>query len=309
MVDVSVIIVSWNTQELLDRCLRQLYVAAVGLNVEVFVVDNASHDGSQALVRERYPEVLLIANDTNVGFVRANNQALPAAQGEFVLLLNSDAFLDAQALRVLIAFMRANPRVGATGPRLRYPDGSLQRSCTAFPTLWHELCLMTQLDRLLPKSRLFAGYWYADWQYDKLREVDSIMGACLLVRKRAIEHVGVLDEDYIMYSEEVDWCYRIKQAGWHNYLVPEAGAEHIWGGSTGPVRVEAFVQFFRSRLTFFRKHRGPLSTAMLKVIFGFGGAVRVIAGLPLLLAARLQRRNAHPKLLCYWRLLGALPGL
>jgi hypothetical protein len=309
MLDLSVIIVSWNTRDLLDRCLRQLYRAAAGLAIEVFVVDNASHDGSQELVRERYPQAMLLANDTNLGFVRANNQALPQAGGEFVLLLNSDAFLDPDALQMLVDFMRAHPRAGAAGPRLRYPDGALQRSCTAFPTLWHELCLMLQLDRLFPSSPIFASYWYAGWQYDTVREVDSIMGACLLVRNTAMQQIGILDEDYVMYSEEVDWCYRIQQAGWQNYLVPAATAEHIWGGSTGPVRVEAFVQFFRSRLTFFRKHRGLLATGILKGIFGFGGAVRVVAGLPLLVLARLRKRQAHPKLICYWRLLGALPGL
>jgi GT2 family glycosyltransferase len=307
--DVSVIIVSWNTKALLARCLAQLEAACDGLDVEVFVVDNGSTDGSVELVREHFPQVRLFANRQNLGFVRANNQALPLAQGEFVLLLNSDAFVEPSALRELVGFLRSHSAAGAAGPRLNYPDGSLQRSCTAFPTVFDELCLMLQLDRLFPRSRLFGRFWLSGWDYSAVREVDVVMGACLLVRRRVVEQVGLLDEAFFMYSEEVDWCYRIRRAGWRLYLVPQARATHIWGGSTGPVRVEAFIHLFRSRLIFFRKHRSRLAAATVKLVFVVGSLLRLVAATPLALLARLQQQPAHPKLIGYWRLLWALPTL
>lgn len=307
--DLSIIIVSWNTRELLERCLSDAYAACSNLTAEVFVVDNGSSDGSQQLVRDHFPQAHLIANNENHGFVKANNQALALAQGEFVLLLNSDAFVQHDALRMMVDFLRACPEAGAVGPRLRYPDGSLQRSCTAFPTLFDELCLMLQLDRLFPRSSLFGRFWLSGWQYNELREVDVIMGACLMVRREVVEQVGMLDERFFMYSEEVDWCYRIQQAGWRLYLLPDAEAVHIWGGSSGPVRVETFLQLFRSRLLFFRKHRGARAATALKGVFALGSLVRLGVAAPLALVDRLRRRPIHPKLLCYWRLLQALPQL
>lgn len=307
--DVSVVIVSWNTCELLDRCLRALYAASEGLHVEVLVVDNGSSDGSLELVRSHYADARLIANSHNLGFVRANNQALALARGEFVLLLNSDAFLAPDALRTLVAFMRAHPQAGASGPRLSYPDGSLQRSCTRFPALFDELCLMLQLDRLFPDSPLFGRFWLSGWDYSTLREVDVIMGACLMARRAILSQVGLLDETFTMYSEEVDWCYRMRQAGWRLYLVPDAHAVHIWGGSSERVRVDSFVQLFRSRLLFFRKHRGRVASALLKLVFALGSLLRVVAAAPAALYAWLRRRPAHPKLHSYWRLLWAIPGL
>ena len=277
--------------------------------METLVVDNGSTDGSQELVREHFPHVQLIANETNAGFVNANNQALALARGEFVLLLNSDAFLAPDALHQLLRFMREHPAAGGVGPRLSNADGSLQRSCTAFPTLFTELCLMLQLDRLFPRSSLFGRFWLSGWDYSAVREVDVIMGACMLVRRTAIMQVGPLDERFFMYSEEVDWCYRLQQAGWRLYLVPQARATHLWGGSSGTARADLFVQLFRSRLLFFSKHYGPHATAALKLVFGLGSVLRLAASAPLLLRSRLRRQAPHPKVACYWQLLVTLPKL
>lgn len=307
--DVSIIIVSWNTRDLLRRCLHDALAASAGLAVEILVVDNGSTDGSQDMVRDQFPLVQLITNEANIGFVRANNQAIEQARGEYVLLLNSDAFLAPDALHHLHAFMHQHPQAGAVGPRLSYADGSLQRSCTAFPTLFTELCLMLQLDRLFPRSKLFAHFWLSGWDYSTVREVDVIMGACLLVRRAAIERVGLLDERFFMYSEEVDWCYRLRQAGWQLYVVPQAQAVHIWGGSTGTARVELFVQLFRSRVLFFSKHRSHLATAALKMVFGIGSVLRLAVSVPLLLWSWLRHQPPHPKVACYWQLLQALPHL
>lgn len=307
--DLSIIIVNWNTRELLERCLQSAYAACAGLLVEVIVIDNASTDGSQQMIRDHFPNTILLLNQENVGFARANNQMLTCACGEFVLLLNSDAFVGEDALRTMIDFMRVHPEAGAIGPRLRYPDGSLQRSCTAFPTLFDEFCLMLQLDRLFPHSRLFGRYWLSGWDYSTIREVEVIMGACLMVRRATIEQVGFLDEQFFMYSEEVDWCYRIREAGWHLYLLPSAQAIHIGGGSTTPVRIDMFVQLFRSRVLFFRKHHGTGSVVTLKAIFGLGSLIRVGCGIPLMISAYLRRHQAHPKIACYWQLLQDLAHL
>lgn len=293
MPDVSVIVVNWNTRSLLERCLAAVQANAGPLSVELIVVDNASSDDSVAMVLARFPEARLIANAENVGFARANNQGLAAAAGRYCLLLNSDAFLDAGALERLVQYLDAHPRAGAAGPRLRYEDGSLQRSCFAFPTLWTELWQALWLDRLFPRSRVFGRYWMTYWDVDDTREVDSLMGAVLILRREAIDQIGGLDETFFMYSEEVDLCYRLRQAGWQNHFVHTATAMHLWGGSARQVPAQTFLRLYRSRLQFFQKHYGAVTTAGLRLILFGSSLVRVLgATLGLVFNRRPERLHS-----------------
>jgi GT2 family glycosyltransferase len=278
MRDISIIIVNWNTKDLLARCLQCIYATTRGMVPEVIVVDNASSDGSVEMMGEQFPQVTVVANRENLGFAAANNQAIRQAGGRYLLLLNSDAFLHEGAIETMIGHMDGYPDTGAAGCRLYYEDGTLQRSCSTFPTLATELWQALWLDRLLPQSPVFGKYMMTYWDMDHLREVDCVLGACMIIRREAMEQVGLLDEDFFMYSEEVDFCYRLKKAGWQVRFVPDASATHVWGGSARKVQAETLLRLYRSRVLFFRKHYGEMQVLLYKAILLFGGIVRIGIG-------------------------------
>ena len=273
-VDVSVIVVSWNTRDLLARCLRSVCDALDGLSVETMVVDNASTDGSVGMVRECYPDVKLIANSENLGFVRANNQALAVSQGKYVLLLNSDAALLPGALEHMVRFLTDQPTVGIVGPKFLNPDGSFQSSYMSFPSLLSELLLMTKLHRIF-RTRWFPSH--PPWLSEEAKAVDWMLGACMMIRRDTLDDIGGMDETFFMYSEEVDWCWRAKQAGWAVYYLPEAQVVHDGGQSSAKVPVRRRSMVYRSKYLFLEKHYGPatahlfqgalLITSALKMVF------------------------------------------
>jgi len=305
--DLSIIIVNWNTRDLLARCLRSIYDTTSNLDFEVVVVDNASTDGSQEMVRQEFSDVSLIANTENLGFAKANNQAIRRNQKRYVLLLNSDTFVRENTIEQVVAFMDAHPEAGMTGCKLLYEDGRLQPSCSTFPTLFTEFCIATGLDKLFPKSPLFGKYRMTYWDFDDVRQVDVILGAFMLVRATAINEVGLMDERYFMYSEEVDWCYQFKEKGWKIYFYPDVEAVHLWGGSIKRIRAKMLIQMYRSRIAFFRKYYGRRSADLLKLIVGFSCLLRIVPG------AWCYRRADNPhirqKHQAFWRLLRALPTL
>jgi len=274
VLDLSIIIVNWNGKQLLERCLRTVYAALGALTAEVIVVDNASTDGSAAAVRAGFPQVTLVENGENVGFAAGNNQALRRAQGRYVLLLNTDAFVHPGALEALVRHMDAYPDTGAAGGRLLYEDGRLQRSCSSFPTLSTELWTCLWLDRLFPAHPVFGKYLMTYWDLDDLREVDAVLGAVMILRQTALQKVGLLDEQFFMYSEEVDLCYRLKQAGWSVRFVPDATATHLWGGSVTALKKESFLWLHKSRMLFFRKHYGRPAAALYKLILLLSSLLR-----------------------------------
>lgn len=306
MPDVSIIIVNWNTRDLLAKCLRCVQETTKRSSYEIYVVDNASTDGSQEMVRRDFPAVKLIANTENVGFARANNQAIRVSQGRYVLLLNSDAFVKDNCIDHMVAFMDSHPEAGMAGCKLLYEDGRLQPSCARFPTLASEFYIALGLDKLFPKSKIFGSYLMTDWDYSDTRPVDVIMGAFMLARADVIHKVGVMDEQFFMYSEEVDWCYRFQAAGWKIYFCPEVETVHLWGGSSKAVKVETLIRLYRARVQFFRKHYGNLKALLYKLILGFNALVRVGPGA----LYYLTRNNpdSRQKHLAFRKLLAAIPG-
>lgn len=264
----------------------ELSTAYCFLPTEVIVVDNGSTDGTLEMLRRNYPHVRLIANEQNVGFARANNQGLAMSRGQYVLLLNSDAFLRGPALARLVRFMETHPEAGAAGPRLYYDDGTPQRSCWSFPTLATEFYGALGLDKLFSRSQTFGRYKMTYWDMQDMREVDVVMGACLIIRREAVEQIGYLDERFFMYSEEVDWCYRLRQAGWRVYFVPDAEATHLWGGTSRVLPVQTLVQLYRSRLLFFRKHYGLTTAMAYKGVLALACLVR-LAAMPVAVLAAL----------------------
>jgi N-acetylglucosaminyl-diphospho-decaprenol L-rhamnosyltransferase len=256
--DLSVIIVNWNVQELLAGCLTSVYESLHGAPIEheVWVVDNASSDGSVDMVRQRFPQVRLIANQENCGFAAANNQALVQAAGRFAVLLNPDTVVHNQALVGLQRFLLQTPGAGMAGPRLIYADGRFQHSAFRFPSLAQALFDFFPMHNRLLDSRLNGRYPRRLYASGQPFAIDHPLGACMMVRREAVEQVGLLDEGFFMYCEEVDWAKRFRRAGWSIYCLPVAEVVHLEGQSTRQFREGMFVALWRSRFRLFGKHYG-----------------------------------------------------
>jgi len=265
--DLAIVIVSWNVRELLAACLASVYESPESstLRGAVWVVDNASTDGSAGMVRERFPQARLMTNETNVGFAAANNQALRAmgfasADGHelprYVLLLNPDTQVLDDALATMVRFLDGNPLAGVAGAKLLYPDGHLQHSAFAFPTLAQAFLDFFPLHHRLLNSRLNGRYPRRFYERGEPFTVDHPLGAALMARGEAIQEVGLLDERFFIYCEEIDWCMRMKKAGWGIYCVPRAEVVHHEAKSTRQVRGEMFAALWKSRYLLFEKHYG-----------------------------------------------------
>jgi hypothetical protein len=247
---------------LLRRCLQSIQTA--GLSLEIVVVDNASDDGSAQMVRADFPHVHLIANAKNRGFTAANNQGLAVSHGRYLLLLNPDTEVVDDALAAMVGYMDAYPEAGALGPQLRYPDGSLQPSRRRFPTLATALMESTVVQQWWADNRVLRRYTMADTGDDAIQPVDWVVGACLMVRRQAYEQVGGLDERFFMYSEELDWCHRIKDAGWAVMYLPTATVIHHEGKSSEQVVAARHIHFQSSKVHYFRKHHGTLQAEIVR---------------------------------------------
>lgn len=305
-VDLSIVIVNWNTRHLLLECL-QTVESEIRLTqhyrIETLVVDNASTDGSPQMVQDQCPWVQLLKNETNVGFASANNQVIPFCRGRYVLLLNSDTALKPGALEALIRFMDEHPTAGAAGSRLLNTDGTLQLSCHPAPTLLRELWRLFHLDVIHP----YAVYPMAGWSINRAREVDIVQGASLIVRREVIDQVGMLDTSYFMYSEEVDLCHRIRKAGWKIYWAPTSVVIHYGGQSTKQVAAEMFLHLYRGKYLYFRKNYGQTIARLYKAILLAATIARLLLS-PLLWLERLPRRQQYKILVDHYRrLLFALP--
>jgi hypothetical protein len=257
--DVSICIVNWNRADCLRTCLRSIEDGAPQVSLEIIVVDNASCDESVPLVRAEAPKVLLILNDTNIGFARANNQAFALARGRYLLLLNNDTIMMPGTLDAMVAFMEQHADAGILGCKVLNPDGSLQPSCRSFPSLLTLLWRAIYLDKLFPTSRLTGVEAMSAWKHDSSREVDVVKGCCMMVRRAMLEQVGSLDERFFMYFEEVDWCYRARQCGWKVHFTPEAQIVHLAGQSATLNSATMAVAYHQSRIEYFRKHHGWLA--------------------------------------------------
>jgi GT2 family glycosyltransferase len=255
-VDLSVIIVNWNVLELLRRCLLSLNPKTQGIATEVIVVDSASCDGSVEMVRREFPWVRLIASQENLGYARGNNLGAAGARGRYLLILNPDTELVGGALEGMARYLDEHPRAGALGPVLRYPDGSFQSSRRRFPTLATAFCESTLLHQWFPNNRVVRRYHLDDRPSDVPHSVDWVVGAALMIRREAWQHVGPLDEGFFMYFEELDWCQRCWAAGWEIHFLPTAEIIHHEGKSSEQVATARTIRFQRSKIGYFRKYYG-----------------------------------------------------
>ncbi|MCK4886675.1 MAG: glycosyltransferase family 2 protein [Planctomycetes bacterium] len=264
---LSIIIVSWNVKKDLANCLRSIEENPASKPFEVIVVDNASSDGTVESVRNKFPEVVVIANSQNLGFAAANNQGIEKSQGEYILLLNPDTIVYSGSLEVLIEFMDENEDVGICGPRLLNNDGSIQRSARRYPSFRGALHRHTAFKFLGVFKGEYKKWLMKDFGQDEQKDVEQLMGAALIIRKSVLDKVGGMDERFFMYYEEVDLCYRIKQAGWRVVFLPGASITHLGGRSSEQVPVEKQLMAMTSLLKFFRKHRGKFITVIFCFIF------------------------------------------
>ena len=265
---VSIVIVNWKTPRLLAGCLRSLLKdPAARTDFELLVVDNNSGDGSVEMLRRDFPFVTTIANQDNVGFGRACNQVIPDAKGRYVLLLNPDTVVVDQAISKLADFMDANGDCGGAGPKILNADGTLQLSCRrSFPSPAVAFFRLTYLSVLFPRHPAIARYnlTYADANQEM--EVDALSGSCMMVRMAAIQQIGLLDEDIFMYGEEIDWCWRLKQAGWTVNYVPAATVYHYHGASSRFRRVGATINLHKGMEVFYRKHHSQKHHALFNAM-------------------------------------------
>lgn len=251
---LSIIIVNWNTRELLLQALGSIYQQPPSFPFEVIVVDNASEDGSAEAVARAFPEVILIPNSVNYGYAKGNNQGIERAHGRYILLLNPDVVLPAGALERAVAFMEAHSDAGALGVRQVHPDGRLQRSVRGFPTPLAVFWELVGLSRLFPKNRFWGAYRMPWFGYNEVAEVDQPMGTFLLMRREAVEQVGNLDEDFPIFFNEVDWCWRCKKRGWKIYFTPDVEIVHYGGASTAQVGPAMAWESRRGLLRFYARH-------------------------------------------------------
>jgi GT2 family glycosyltransferase len=277
--DLSIVIVNWNVRELLRRCLESLLgsdglsvggldtlrdLTGQGWTAEVIVVDNASADGSVAMLAQDFPSVKVIANPDNWGFTRANNQGLAASCGRHVLFLNPDTELAPSAVALMLEWAEAQPSAGVIGPQLRYGNGSLQSSRRRFPTLATFFLESTIIQRWWPQNQVLRRYYVLDRPDDAVSQVDWVVGACMLVRRAVLEQIGGFDEGFFMYSEELDLCRRAVDAGWQVVYLPAAVVTHYEGKSSEQVVAARHIRFHSSRVRYVQKYHGRLAAAVVR---------------------------------------------
>jgi len=255
MPDLSIIIVSWNTKQLLQECLESLYCHTKGITFEVFVVDNNSSDGSPEMVRTLFPQVGVIANDHNAGFSKANNQAIRISQGRYIALLNPDTLLTEDVFSPLIAYADQHEKIGAIGPKIFCRDGkTIQYACAKkLPNLYFAFCNSAGLSY---RFKMFDRANMSYWDHEDSRDIEALCGACMVVRKSAIDAVGLMDENQFMYGDEIDWCKRIADAGWRIYYYADASIIHYGGESSKQIMQRVNYQMLKATRYYYRKHYG-----------------------------------------------------
>ncbi|MBN1997361.1 glycosyltransferase family 2 protein [candidate division KSB1 bacterium] len=271
--DVSIIIINYNTKKLLIDCIRSVYRFVKNISFEIIVVDNSSSDGSVPAVKQEFPNLVIVENSENVGFAPANNQAINIAAGKNILLLNSDTILLNNAVKKMTDYLNSNPEAGIVGPKVLNKDRTIQSSYSRFPNLKYEV---------LRAFRMEAWYVRHRIQSDKRIEqgipfqVDWVTGCCFLIRTSVVDQIGLLDESYFLFNEEVDWSLRATKAGWKIYYIPEALIIHLGGQSTSKNPYFYLIHRYKTRLYFYKKHKSPLVLFLFRLIVSFGLIFRLL---------------------------------
>jgi len=301
LVDLSIVIVNWNTRELLRDCLTSIQRSLGSVRAEVLIVDNGSRDGSVEMVARNFPAVRVLVNKRNDGFAAANNRGLSLASGRYLLLLNSDTIVLPGTLEEMLRYMNAHPGVGALGPRLLNEDGSLQVSVRDFPRLDHDAAMMLEVKHWPAIGNLARRYMQRAYapEPERVREVDWVIGACLLLRREALEQAGVLDNGYFFFFEEVDLCYRLRQYNWSIVYLGAVAIVHLGGQSWAHVSAQRLVWYYRGLLRFYRLHAARWRYLLLRGGVALGASGHVVWLLP----RQRRSRDTRPLLAAYGRIL------
>lgn len=300
-IDISIIIVSWNVSKLLKNCLQSIFANSKSLNIQVIVVDSGSADDTCEMVRQTFPQVDLFDMQKNVGFPAGNNIGLQAAVGRNIYLLNPDTEIIGDALQVMLTHIEADKSIGLIGSWLQYPDGKIQSSRRRFPTILTGLFESTWLEVWAPKL-ILEQYSMTDKRDDEPCEADWVMGASMFVSREAILAVGGMDEDYFMYSEELDWCRRIKDTGFKIWWLPQARVVHHLGASSDQASTMRHINFNRAKLRYFRKYHGTAASGLIRTVLiaNYAGQI-VIEGAKWLAGHRRELRKQRIE--AYWQVV------
>jgi len=301
--DVSIIIVAWNVRDFLHHCLDSVYKETKGIEFEVIYIDNASTDGSVEMVTEKFPQVKIIKNDENKGFTVANNQGMEIARGRYILLLNSDTVILDNAIAKTVEIADAHPDTAVVGCRVLNPDRTLQPTGFIFPSILNMLLSFTYLYKLFPKSKFFGRELMTWWDRNDQREIDVVTGCYMLVRRDAIEQVGMMDERYFIYCEEVDWCYRFKKNGWKILFTPEPKIIHYGGQTVKQMKRKFQFQLMGSKLIFMKLHKGKLKFVLACFLIALFFLLRIPYWLAVAILRKNDRLNAIHRVKTY--LIGA----
>jgi len=294
--DLSIIIVSWNAREYLLKCLESVILETANHLTEIVVVDNASTDGSTEMVKECFPDVKLICNDANYGFAKANNIGIKQSNGRYLCLINSDVIVHRGCIDLMIAYMDQHSEIGMLGPKILTPGGSIQRSCMGFPSFWNSFCRALALDAIFPSSRIFGGQLMTFWSHDTIRSVDVINGCFWMIRRKALERIGLLDEIFFIYGEDIDWCKRFWNMNWNIVFFPEAEAVHYGGASSANAPIRFYIEMHRANLQFWEKHHSRLAKLSYLLTVWIHHIVRITGQIVLYITKPSKRSEANFKI-------------
>jgi hypothetical protein len=283
------VIVSWNAKRYLAECLESLEHQCGTVHAEVIVVDNASSDGSPDLIARQFPHVRLIRNTENTGFARANNVGIRCSGGEYICLVNSDVTFVSDCFAPMVRYMQEHPDVALLGPKMLSAEGEVRRSTMRFPTVWNSFCRALGLDGAFRGSRFFGGQLMADFDHQHTVDAEVLNGWFWMARRSAVDEVGLLDEQFFMYGEDIDWCYRFRQAGKRIVFFAEAEAIHYGGASSANAPVRFYLEMYRAGWQFWRKHHGRIAQAGFLASIGVHHILRA-AGYAVLYLARPSQR-------------------
>ena len=308
MSDISIIIVNWNTKDYLRKCISSIlhYSDRSSLQIEIIIVDNDSDDGSPEMIINEFPEVTLIQLDNNVGFARGNNTGIEKSTGRYLCFVNSDVEFIEDSISRMYDYMEKNESIGVLGPQLLNADKTLQPSYTGALSLWRYFCRALFIDRAFPQLKLFSGYEMTYFKGDRIQDVDILIGAFWMIRKEAIDVVGVLDDRYFMYSEDRDWCYRFRKNGWRVVYFPGTKVIHYGGGSSKRAPIKYYAELQKSIHQYWKTHKTTPSLMMFSALMMLYNILRLSGWFALFIIKPSRRDECSYQMKKYARGLSAL---
>lgn len=296
-IGLSIIVVTWNAKQFVQQCLDSIVVAAkYHQSMEIIVVDNNSTDGTPQLIAKQYPAVTLVRNTDNLGFAKATNIGVKEARGEYVCMINSDVVVPEGCLDQMLVYMHEHPTVGLLGPKMIGPDGTAQRSTMRFPTIWNTFCRALAIDAIPGGSKLFGGILMRDFPHDKTMDVEVLNGWFWMGRRIAIDQVGLLDERFFIYGEDIDWCHRFHLAEWGVVFFADVSAIHYGGASSSSAPTRFYVEMQRANLQYWEKHSSWLSVKCFVVNAWLYHIVRIIGHSIIYMFSSMKRAESECKI-------------